>query len=176
MAAVTRAPVLVAFVDLTRFAAHTEDMDELELAATVDAYYEQVDGIVRAARGRVVKFIGDAALIVFPAEGADAGVRALSELKRTVDAFMAGRGWPCRLMAKAHFGPVAAGDFGARDDKRYDVLGKTVNTAARLETTGIALSAEAFRQLNPDTRKDFKKHTPPITYIRLEDSRPRRRS
>ena len=130
---------------------------------------------MRAAGGRVVKFIGDAGLLVFPAEHVDAGVLALFDLKQRVDEFMVGRGWPCRLMAKAHFGTVAAGAFGARGDKRYDVLGKTVNTTARLESAGIALSADAFRQLSPETRKRFKKHTPPIAYIRLEDQRPAKR-
>ena len=172
MADFTAVPILVAFVDLTRFAAHSEGLDDLEVAATVDAYYERVHAVVQAAGGRVVKFIGDAALLVFPADGVDAGVLGLVELKGVIDAFLVERAWPCRLTVKAHFGTVAAGAFGARDDKRYDVLGKTVNTAARLKSTGIALSADAFRQLGPDLRKRFKKHTPPITYIRHEDSRP----
>jgi hypothetical protein len=38
-----------------------------------------------------------------------------------------------------------------------------------LDATGVALSAEAFRQLGPELRKRFKKHTPTITYIRTED-------
>jgi class 3 adenylate cyclase len=69
---------------------------------------------------------------------------------------------------------VAAGHFGADDDRRYDILGKTVNIAVRLESQGVALSAEAFRQLGPEMRRRFKKHTPPISYIRVEDQhRPR---
>lgn len=172
MADFTAVPILIAFVDLTRFAAHSEGLDDFELATTVDAYYERVHAVVHAAGGRVVKYIGDAALLAFPADGVDAGVLALIDLKQTIDGFMADRGWPCRLNVKAHFGTVAAGSFGARGDKRFDVLGKAVNTAARLDSTGIALSAEAFRKLTPETRKRFKKHTPPVTYIRHEDSRP----
>ena len=171
----TQVSVLVAFVDLSRFAAHTEDVDDVAVAAIVDGYYELLDETVRATGGRVVKFIGDAGLLVFPADAVDAGVLALFELKQRVDAFMAERAWPCRLMVKAHFGPVAAGSFGARGDKRFDVLGKTVNTTARLESTGVALSADAFRRLGPEMRKRFKKHTPPIAYIRHEDPRPLRR-
>ena len=34
---------------------------------------------------------------------------------------------------------------------------------------GFTLTPQAFRQLNPDTRKLFKKHTPPVTYIPLEE-------
>ena len=93
----------------------------------------------------------------------------LVTLKDAVDRAMARRGWECRLVAKAHFGPVIAGAFGVADDKRHDVAGKTVNVAASLEATGVTLSVEAFRKLSPPTRKRFKKHTPPITYIRLDD-------
>lgn len=83
---------------------------------------------------------------------------------------MAEHGWDCHLAAKVHYGPVAAGHFGTVGEKRYDVLGKTVNVGARLESSGVALSVEAFRQLGPKTRQRFKKHTPPVTYIRQEDS------
>jgi class 3 adenylate cyclase len=79
--------------------------------------------------------------------------------------------WECRLAAKAHFGPAIAGPFGLTDDKRYDVLGKTVNTAAMLDSTGVTLSVPAFRKLSPALRRRFKKHTSPVIYIRNEDPR-----
>ena len=64
---------------------------------------------------------------------------------------------------------MIAGPFGGVKAKRYDVAGKTVNTTAALEATGITLSGAAFRKLGRDLRTRFKKHTPPITYIRTED-------
>ncbi len=125
---------------------------------------------VAAAGGRVVKFIGDAMLAVFPSEHAEQGVLALLELKDVADEFMAQQGWDCRLAAKAHFGSVAEGRFSHGTEQRYDVLGKAVNTAARLEAgAGVSVSAEAFRRLGPEARRRFKKHTPPITCIRSED-------
>jgi len=68
---------------------------------------------------------------------------------------------------------VVAGSLKKKGDKRYDVIGKTVNVAATLEATGVALSVAAFRKLEPALRRRFKKHTPPVTYIRLEDRRVR---
>ena len=67
---------------------------------------------------------------------------------------------------------MVAGPFGRDGDKRYDVIGKTVNVAATLEATGVALSVAAFRKLGPELRRRFKKHTPPISYIDASDSRP----
>jgi class 3 adenylate cyclase len=95
----------------------------------------------------------------------------LLTLKDAVDRSMAQRGWECRLVAKAHFGTAVAGLFGRAGDKHPDVIGKTVNTTVALEATGVTLSVAAFRKLGPALRQRFKKHTPPVTYIRLEDPR-----
>lgn len=167
----TRAEValLVIFVDLTRFFTQSQRVSDLDLADTLDAFYERVSKAVEGAGGVLVKFIGDAALIVFEEERVERGVTMLLDLKRSVDSFMAERDWDCRLVAKAHFGPVVAGGFGGAGAKRYDIAGKTVNTTAALEGTGITLSVAAFRKLGRDLRTRFKKHTPPITYIRTED-------
>lgn len=159
------AALLIAFVDLTRFRAQSERTADAEIAATLDAYYELIARAVQGAGGRVVKFMGDAALAVFPTEGVDRGVEGLLGLKDAVDALMAERGWSCRLIARVHFGTVVAGPFGAAGDKRYDVIGRAVNTAALVEAAGVTLTAEAFRKLGSAMRARFKKHTPPITYL-----------
>jgi class 3 adenylate cyclase len=164
-------PLLIAFVDLTRFAAQSQCLTDTALADTIDTYYERVATVVERAGGRVIKFIGDAALLVFPEEGLDRGVESLLQLKDAVDELMAARGWDCRLAVKAHFGVTVAGPFGAAGAKRFDVIGKAVNTAATLDSTGVTLSVAAFRKLGPALRRRFRKHTPPITYIRLEDPR-----
>jgi hypothetical protein len=46
-----------------------------------------------------------------------------------------------------------------------------VNTTALLDSSGVTLSVAAFRKLSPPLRRRFKKHTPPVTYIRAEDPR-----
>jgi class 3 adenylate cyclase len=157
--------LLVIFADLTRYSAQALCVSDLELAEKMSAHYEQVTTKIEGAGGRVVKFIGDATLAVFPEELADRGVTTMMDLKNEVDAEFTRMGWPCRLVVKMHFGSVVAGDYGGR----FDVLGKNVNAAAMLDSLGVALSADAFRKLGPETRKRFKKHTPPITYIRVED-------
>lgn len=166
-----RTPVtlLIAFVDLNRFSAQSRHVDDVDLAEVIDAYYERVAARVTAGGGRVVKFMGDGALAVFPEGGVDAGVSALLALKEEIDAWMDSLGWECRLTARAHVGTVIAGPFGGADDKRFDVIGREVNTAAVLDHAGLSLSVAAFRRLSPALRGRFKKHTAPITYIRTED-------
>jgi adenylate cyclase len=168
--------LLVAITSLNRYSAQVDGLADLEVARVMGEYYDLVSSAITTAGGRVVKFIGDATLAAFPAGGVDRGVLCLLELKDRADRFMAERGWDCHLVAKAHCGTVAHGHFGTGADRRYDILGRTVNVAFRLEGQGgVTLSVEAFRQLGPDVRARFKKHTPPVTYIRQEDShRPRR--
>ena len=168
-------PLLVAVTSFNRYTAQVDGLADLDVARVMGEYYELAAATITAAGGRVVKFIGDATLTVFPSEDVDRGVLALLELTSAADRFMTERGWNCHLVVKAHYGTVAHGHFGAGSDRHYDVLGKGVNIAFRLESSGgVTLSVEAFRQLGPDVRARFKKHTPPITYIRVEDShRPR---
>lgn len=165
--------LLIVFLNLS---VYTQDArrtaDDARVADVVDGYYERVAGRCTAAGGTVVKFIGDGALLVFPVDHADAAVLVLLELKADVDAWLGRIGWQSRLVVKAHSGSVIAGSYGGRDDKRFDVIGDEVNVAARLATRSFALSAEAFRRLSPATRRRFKKHTPPITYIPVEDRHP----
>jgi adenylate cyclase len=164
-------PLLVAFADFLRYTAQVDRLPDAEVARVMAAYYALAGARIAAGGGRVVKFVGDAMLAVFPAEEAENGVLSLLDLKDAADEFMVQQGWDCRLVVKAHFGSVAEGTFSVGTEQRYDVLGKTVSIAARLEAgAGVSLSAEAFRRLGPEARRRFKKHTPPVTYIRAEDS------
>ena len=164
--------LLIMFTNLSRFSADCLRRTDVEIATVADDYYERVASEVDCAGGTVVKFIGDSVMAVFPEAVADAGVEMLLNLKDSIDKLMAERGWECRFSAKVHFGTAVAGPFGVPDSKTYDVIGKAVNTAATLESASVTLSVEAFRKLNKDLRKRFKKHSPPITYLRLEDPRP----
>jgi len=164
--------LLIVFIDLTRASAQSLRVSDVELADTFDSFYEEVGNAVRTTGGTVVKFMGDAALLVFSEDCVDRAVSMLLELKGSVDRLMASRNWESRLIAKVHFGSALAGQYGAKGQKRFDVIGRDVHIAAMMESGGITLSVAAFRKLSPEMRKHFKKHTPPITYLRAEDPRP----
>jgi adenylate cyclase len=161
--------LLIAFLDITGYALQCTRVADDEVARVIDGYYELAAAGVTPAGGRVVKNIGDGILVVFAAGDADRGVAALLAVKDDIDRYLAAQRWDCRLTIKAHVGTAIAGPYGAHGDKRFDVIGKAVNTTAMLDASGVALSAEAFRALEPATRQRFKKHTWPTTYIRVED-------
>lgn len=160
--------LLVAFfglTGLTRFARDHSTQEVFDIVATLSAYFEFVGDIIEDSGGKVVKFIGDEGLIVYPADNVNGGVLALMTLKDSGDAWLAERNMPCRNIVQVHFGPVVCGLIGTRSDKRFDVYGETVNIAAKLKSNGFAMTPQVFRKLDADTQKLFKKYTPPVTYI-----------
>lgn len=167
---VTDMDLLVAFFDLSRFAREVQGKTSREIFDYMNAYYEFVGDIIENADGTIVKFIGDAALIVFAEDEIDKGVLALKTLKDQGDAWLKARGAQSYHRIKAHFGPVTCGPMGTKTDKRIDLFGETVNIAATLTANGFAMTPQVFRKLAPETRKLFKKHTPPITYIPVEET------
>jgi adenylate cyclase len=149
----TRTQLLIIFLDLEGYAASCEERGDLEAADMIDDYYDRVSNAVHTAGGRLVRFIGDAALIVFAERAMDSGVAMVLDLVPRIDAFMRGRGWRCRLRAKLHFGGVIAGEFGSMGASRFDIMGREVNEAALMKTEGIAVSAAALSRLSATTRK-----------------------
>jgi adenylate cyclase len=159
--------LMVAFFDLTDFHRFSRAHSAQELFDSLSAYFEYVGDLVEDSGGKVVKFIGDEGFIVYPADNVNRGVLALVDLKNKGDAWLAERNIPCWNVVQVHFGPVICGPVGTRSDKRFDVYGETVNTAAQLKSDGFAMTPELFRKLDADTQKLFKKHTRQVTYILL---------
>jgi len=74
-------PALVALVDQANFLRNTQHRPPADVFDDLNAYYHLVEDAVTAAVGLTIKFLGDAALIFFPEDLADAGVIALLQLK-----------------------------------------------------------------------------------------------
>ena len=165
----TTVNLLVAFADLSKFVSLKSKMNDLETCKLLSDFYEMTGDVVSSSGGTVIKFIGDAGLIVFPEEKVSEGILALNKLKNSIDDWMVKQGLPCRLIVKSHFGPVVCAPLGTKDDKRLDVIGNTVNAAAMLAFHGFAMTPETFRKLSPEARKPFKKHTPPVRYIPINE-------
>jgi class 3 adenylate cyclase len=158
-----QANVLVAMCDFSRFMQSTKGRSSAELFADLNDFYLLTDDAVQAAGGLVVKFMGDAALIVFPEELADQGIMALLDIKASVDRWLQDRPIGHSLYVNAHFGEATLGRMGRAG--HLDVIGETVHIAATLGSRGFGISQQAFRQLTPEHRQLFHKFTPPVMYL-----------
>lgn len=162
----TQMDLLIGFYDLTGYTKFSASHEPLEVLEILSGYFALTGGIIREAGGKLIKTLGDAGLCAFA--DPDAGVNALMRVQREGEAWLMQRGYKARTLVKVNHGPVAVGIVAGVPD----VYGKTVNTAAVLPSDGMALTAAAFRALKPETRALFKKHTPPVSYIAVEDRRP----
>jgi class 3 adenylate cyclase len=158
---------LVACSDLTGYAKYAAKKTEEEIFQLLSDYYEQVGEIIAPAEGKVIKFMGDAALMLFPEESSNLGVHALLQLQSQGDAFLSAREVPCRHHVRVHFGSMSRGPLGTHEDKRVDILGSTVNAMFLLKSTGFAMTPEVFRQLEPETKELFRKQSD--IYIPIEN-------
>lgn len=67
--------LLVAFTSFNGYSAQVHQMEDMQVADVLNAFYEMAGSSIRGAGGHVVKFIGDATLAAFPSEAADRDVR-----------------------------------------------------------------------------------------------------
>jgi len=154
----------VAFFDLSRLSEWASSEQDEQVGRFFQGFYALAARQIEGAGGRIVKFMGDAGLAVFSTEAAENVILALCDFAREARELAGRFGFDAYLNVNVHVGPVLTGSFGPAGAERFDVIGKTVNIAARLGRRGVTLSAQAFRCLSDDGRKRFDKLMQPITY------------
>jgi adenylate cyclase len=133
-------PPAIAFVDLAGFTRFTVERGDEPAARMALDFGQIADRYARDGGGRMVKLLGDGALLHFDslADAADATLRLLAALP--------GAGFP------AGHGGVDAGPIIVRDG---DVFGRTVNRASRIADVadaGCLLAPAAVAASLPDAR------------------------
>ncbi len=148
------------FSDLRGFTALSERLSGEDVTKVLNAYFGALAGAVIAEEGEVLKFIGDGLLAVFPygdqesaKEAASAAYRATIQALAAVDeinlsppAGLDGvTGWgPLRSGIAIHSGRVFFGNVGAPERLDFTVIGRAVNTAARVEALTKELGEPAL--------------------------------
>ena len=161
--------LLISFCDIQGFRPIAQKLDPIELFSLMNGMAVTIIRSINRTTGRVIKFIGDEALIVFPGESADAGMRNLLDLKGEVEEYFRNSGADMKLKFGVHCGEAVIGPFGEEPFKTIDITGDNVNIAAKLvygdHRGKFVVTPQAFRALEAETRKRFHKFTPPIVYL-----------
>ncbi len=124
--------------DMRGFTTLADRLPAEVVVATLDRYFETVCGPIAQGGGEVLKFVGDAVLAIFPADGDDAAAcrRALAAAKGALDGL---RQWnetrdePVRVGVGLHLGEVMYGNIGAQRRLDFTVIGAAVNEVSRVE-------------------------------------------
>lgn len=152
----TEASVL--FADLESFTPYSERTDPTEVRRMLDAYFSRLIPRMRELGGEVHQLIGDAVMVVFNKLGdqpdhAHLAARAALAFQETAGQVAAAHpDWP-RFRVGVNSGEIASGIIGDRGHRKHDVIGDTVNLAARLESqapVGGVLIGEGTRAAVPD--------------------------
>lgn len=147
----------ILFADLEGFTTFSERAGPQAVQAMLNAYFSRLVPVLQRLDGEVHQLIGDAIMVVFNKHGdqpdhAERAARAALVLQELAGGIAAAHpGWP-RFRVGVNSGEVAAGVVGDRGHRKYDVIGDTVNLAARLESqapVGKVLIGEGTRAALP---------------------------
>lgn len=138
--------VTVLMSDLRGFTSLCERLTPEMAVRLLNRYLEQMTEVIQDYRGVVVEFIGDAIIVLFGAP-----VSAPDDAQRAVACALAMQQAMPALNAKSraselpelamgiglHTGEAIIGNIGSQRRLKYDVIGHTVNLAARIESYSV---------------------------------------
>jgi adenylate cyclase len=133
------------FSDLRNFTHLTETLATEQVLELLNEYFELVAAAVTARGGEILRFIGDAMLIVFPIDdnmcqqtACNAAIEAAIDAQRTLLSLNHRRGKhaqpPIEFGVGLNIGEVVYGNVGSPDRLDFTVMGPAVNRTARLES------------------------------------------
>ncbi|HEV2432142.1 MAG TPA: adenylate/guanylate cyclase domain-containing protein [Burkholderiales bacterium] len=135
------------FCDLRDSTALADSMGRREFLALLNDYFECVLGPVLERGGLVLRFIGDAALAIFPVDGkpAEACAKALAAAREALarmEKLNKARPRPLRFGIGLHLGELTYGNIGTPTRIEFTVVGAAANEAARIESLCKHLDAD----------------------------------
>jgi adenylate cyclase len=162
------------FSDLRNFTHLTETLPAQQLLDMLNDYFEFVSAAVSARGGEILRFIGDAMLIVFPIDenmshqaacnaAIDAALDACNTLATLNHRRRRHAQPPIEFGVGLNVGEVIYGNVGALNRLDFTVMGPAVNRAARLESLTKSLGtnilfSEEFSKLIDSPVQDLGEH------------------
>jgi len=162
------------FSDLRNFTHITETLAADQVIAMLNDYFEFVAAAVTARGGEILRFIGDAMLIVFPI---DDNVSRQTACRAAIDAALDAQNTLASLNHRRrrhgqpeiefgvglNVGEVVYGNVGAPDRLDFTVMGPAVNRTARLESLTRELDrnilfSKEFAELIDEPVQSFGEH------------------
>jgi class 3 adenylate cyclase len=152
--------VTVLFADLVDFTRRSRDATPERVVQVLDELFTAFDQLTRRHRLEKIKTIGDAYMVAGGLPDRRPGhAQAVADMALAMRDEVAGRtdpsGQPLQVRIGIDTGPVVAGVIG-QDKFSYDLWGDTVNTASRMESTGvpgcIQVTARTYQRLRDGYR------------------------
>ncbi|HCH62700.1 MAG: hypothetical protein CL927_10580 [Deltaproteobacteria bacterium] len=136
----------IMFCDIQGFTAMSMHTPPETVVHTVNQIFEMIEVEASRRQGEILKFIGDAVLIIFPAERCTPSevAQAIVETTRHCLDRLAELDGALGLRTGATIGEVVQGNVGTPERLDFTVMGSAVNLASRLESLCRPLEADAL--------------------------------
>jgi len=149
--------ISVLFADLEGFTSFSDGRSPVEVIAMLNEYWGiAVPLVVEEHRGLIDKFLGDAVMVIFNADGDQpdharrAAAAALHLQERCTELADSNPDWP-RLRAGVNTGTAVVGHVGTAQQRSFTAIGDTTNVAARLQaaapTGSVVIAATTLAQI-----------------------------
>ncbi|MBL7545629.1 MAG: adenylate/guanylate cyclase domain-containing protein [Bdellovibrionaceae bacterium] len=143
--------VIVFFSDIRGFTAFSEKRKPEDVVGMLNEYFAVMVKIINANGGIVDKFIGDAIMAVWGVpksskKDAHNAVKACLEMRRALaelnEKRMGRKEPPIQIGMGLHAGSAISGTIGSDERMEYTIIGNTVNTGSRIESSTKAFGSD----------------------------------
>lgn len=154
----------IMFCDLRGFTALSETLGAQGIVRVINDVFDLIGQRASRHGGEILKFIGDAMLIVFPTTDGELAKTAQGMLDTVVgstndiEEYARESGQSVRVGFGCHIGEVVYGNIGTQTRLDFTVMGPAVNLASRLESLTKALNQTALFS------DSFARHCRNLTY------------
>jgi adenylate cyclase len=162
--------MVVLYVDLVGSTTMALEMPSEKIAIIMSSFAQEMAAVIRQHHGYVLKFVGDAVIGYFVAEGnslltADNAVNCAKSMntviQKGINPILNQYDYP-DLMIKigVDFGQNIIVRYGAdKINSHVDLLGPAMNIAAKIQNMAksnqILIGSDVWKRIHPDTQKDF---------------------
>jgi len=162
--------MVVLYVDLVGSTTMTLEMPAEKIAIIVSSFSQEMASVIRQHHGYVLKFVGDAVIGYFIAEGnallaADNAVTCaksmISVIQKGINPILNQYDYP-DLMVKIgmDFGQNIVVRYGSDAEQSHvDLMGPAMNIAAKIQNMAkpnqILIGSDVYQKLHPTTQKQF---------------------
>ena len=138
-----RRTVTMMFTDLRRSTQLSEEMEPTDFIRMLNHYFGEMIEIINAWQGNILEFVGDAIVAVFGAprpneEAASDAISSAVAMQRRMPAineWNRQHGYPeIEMGVGIHTGEAILGNIGSETRTKYDMIGRNVNLASRIES------------------------------------------
>jgi len=162
--------MVVLYVDLVGSTTMILEMPGEKIATIVSSFSQEMEAVIRQHHGYVLKFVGDAVIGYFVAEGngllaADNAVNCaksmISVIQKGINPILNQYDYP-DLMVKVgvDFGQNIVVRYGAdAEHSHVDLMGPAMNIAAKIQNMAkpnqILIGSDVYQRLHPKSQKEF---------------------